>query len=193
MRRLLALLVTTLSCAMAADLGTGIQLYQEGNYKEAEAELSKVVGEDPHNAAALRYLGWAFVEQKKVKEAEDVLRQAQELEPGGQVNLAWARLYAEQQDFSKAQEALMDASGEELPYVRGLVALGGKQYRESAREFELFLADHPDHAYAHYYAGMAYNGLRRSDKVLTHFELFVKAKPDAPEARKVRAVLRTGR
>ena len=37
------------------------------------------------------------------------------------------------------------------------------------------------------------NGLRRPDKMLTHFQLFLKMKPDAPEARKVRAVLKTAR
>jgi len=38
---------------------------------------------------------------------------------------------------------------------------------------------------------MAYSGMKRPDKMLTHFDLFLKARPDAPEARKVRAVLKT--
>jgi hypothetical protein len=40
---------------------------------------------------------------------------------------------------------------------------------------------------------MAYNGLKRPDKMLTHFELFLKMKPDAPEARKVNSVVRAAR
>jgi hypothetical protein len=51
----------------------------------------------------------------------------------------------------------------------------------------------PEHAYAHYYLGMAYNGLRQPDKMMTEFEMFLRMKPDSPEARKVRAVMRTGK
>jgi regulator of sirC expression with transglutaminase-like and TPR domain len=60
-------------------------------------------------------------------------------------------------------------------------------------DLEAYLSKYPEQAYAHYYAGLAYNGVRRPDKMLTHFELFLKLKPDAPEARKVRSVMRTVR
>ena len=41
-------------------------------------------------------------------------------------------------------------------------------------------------------AELAYNGAKRPDKMLTQFEMFIRLKPDAPEAKKVRAVLTTG-
>ena len=68
-----------------------------------------------------------------------------------------------------------------------------KQYQDAARDLEAYSGSHPDFAYAHYYAGMAYNGMKRPDKMLTHFEMFVRMKPEAPEARRVRSVLQSGR
>jgi len=178
---------------IAADLAKGVQLYQQGNYKDAENELAQVTQADPNNAEAFRYLGLARVEQHKTADAASALNKANELAPSGATKLALARLYAEQKDYAKAEATLADgASCDEVDYVMGLIRLGQGRHEEAARNFESFLAKNPDHAYAHYYAGMAYNGLHRGDKMLTHFELFVKAKPDAPEARKVRAVLQTG-
>jgi tetratricopeptide (TPR) repeat protein len=67
------------------------------------------------------------------------------------------------------------------------------KHQEAADALEAYLEKNPNHAYAHYYAGLAYNGLRRPDRMLNHFEHFLRLKPDAPEARKVRAVVRTGK
>jgi tetratricopeptide (TPR) repeat protein len=139
-----------------------------------------------------RYLGLAMVEQHKPDEAQAHLNKANELDPGGESNLALARMYVETKDLDKADELLKNADGPDKDYVVGLLQLQRKQNKEAAESLERYLKDNPDHAYAHYYAGMAYNAAKRPDKMLTHFELFVRLKPDAPEAKKVRAVLSTG-
>jgi tetratricopeptide (TPR) repeat protein len=77
--------------------------------------------------------------------------------------------------------------------VRGLMNFHKKDNEAAARELEQYLEAHPEFAYAHYYAGMAYSAMRRPDKMLTHFEQFLRMKPDAPEARKVQAVMRATR
>ena len=68
-----------------------------------------------------------------------------------------------------------------------------QRFNEAISSFESYLKDHPNQPYAHYYAGLAYNGAKRPDKMLSQFDMFLRLKPDAPEARKVRAVLSTGR
>ena len=108
-------------------------------------------------------------------------------------NLALARMLVEQKDLDKAEEMLTDADGPDREYVRGLLQFQRGQNKEAAATLESYLQDHAEQPYAHYYAGLAYNALKRPDKMLTHFEIFVKLKPDAPEAKKVRAVLSTGR
>ena len=177
----------------AQDLDRGIELYRRNDFAAVASSLRQVVDADGSNARANRYLGLALLEQTKTSEAEPFILKANELEPGGESNMAMARLYIEKKEYDKAAAALKEAEGEETPYVRGLLSLMRKQYEPAARDLESFSQGHPDFAYAHYYAGLAYNGMKRPDKMLTHFEMFVKMKPDAPEARKVRSVLQTGR
>lgn len=180
--------------AAAADLNHAVELFDQGKFAEAEPELRAVVKAEPENARARRYLGLALLEQgKPADDAAPHLVKADELEPNGESKLALARLFVEQKEFDKAEEALKEAEGSQLEYVRGQVHLHRKRYGEAARDLESFIEKNTGHAYAHYYAGLAYNGLRRPDRMLTHFELFLKMKPDAPEARKVRSVLKTAR
>jgi tetratricopeptide (TPR) repeat protein len=183
--------VATLT-ATAQDLDRGIELYRKNDFAEAASTLRKVVDQDGNNARALRYLGLALCEQGKGAEAEPFIVKANESDPGGESNMAMARLYIDKKDYDKAAALLKEAEGEEVPYIRGLLNLNRKQYEQAARDLESYSQSHPDFAYAHYYAGLAYNGMKKPDKMLTHFEMFVKMKPDAPEARKVRSVLRTG-
>jgi tetratricopeptide (TPR) repeat protein len=181
------------SVALRADTARGVELYKQGKYAEAQNELAKAVQANADDAQAQRYLGLALVEQHKASEAAEHINKANELEPGGESKLALARLYVEQKELGKAEEALNDADGPDRDYVRGLLQYAKQQNKEAAASLEKYIQDNPDNAYAHYYAGLAYNNLKRPDKMLSHFEMFVKLKPDAPEAKKVRAVLSTGR
>jgi len=179
--------------AMAQDLDRGVEQYRKNDYAGAVSTLRKVVESDQGNAKANLYLGLALIEQNKAGEAEPFIAKADELSPSGETKAGKARLYVAQKNTEAADSALKEAEGDEVPYVRGLLELDRKQYADAARDFESYIESHPDHAYAHYYAGMAYNGMKRPDKMLTHFQLFLKMKPDAPEARKVQAVVGAAR
>jgi tetratricopeptide (TPR) repeat protein len=191
--QIILIVSAVLGSTAGADLGRGRELYSQGKYDEAISELRQVVNEQGDNADANRLLGLALIEDGKASEAEKYVNTANELGASGETKLAMARLAVAQKNVDRAEQLLGDASGDDLDYVRGLVALHRDRHQEAADAFEAYLKDHPNHAYAHYYAGMAYNGLRRPDRMLTHFETFLRLKPDAPEARKVRAVVRTGR
>ena len=180
------------SLSLLADTDRGVELYRKGKYVEAQTELTKAVESNSDDARARRYLGLSLVEQHKAAEAQEHLNKAKELDPGGESNLALARMYVEQKELDQAETLLKDADGPDKDYVVGLLQLQRKQNTEAADSLEKYLKNNPDHAYAHYYVGLAYNAAKRPDKMLTHFELFVRLKPDAPEARKVRSVLSTG-
>jgi len=185
--------LSLIAALFAADVDRGIELYKQGKFQEAESELRSVVNERGDDARARRYLGLAAVELKNYDEAAEQLKKADQLDPGGESKAALARMYAEMREFDKAEAALSGASGPQADYSRGLIQLSRKQNEEAARNIESFIEANPDHAYAHYHAGMAYSGTRRKDKMLSHFEIFLRLNPDAPEARKVRAVMQTGR
>jgi tetratricopeptide (TPR) repeat protein len=177
---------------LMADTDRGVELYRQGKFNDAQSELTKVLQDSPDDARAQRYLGLALVEQHKPSDAQPHLNKANELDPSDDTKLALARLYVEQKDLDKADAMLSDVDGSDRDYVRGLLQLQRQQNKESAASLESYLQRNPDNAYAHYYAGLAYNAAKRPDKMLTHFELFLKLRPDAPEAKKVRAVLSTG-
>ena len=174
----------------AQDLDRGIELYRKNDFTESASVLRKVVQQDEGNARANLYLGLALIEQGKSSDAEPFIAKADELSPSGETKMGKARLAIEKKEYDAAESALKDADGEDVPYVRGLLELNRKQYEDAAKDLDGYSQSHPAHAYAHYYAGMAYNGLKRPDKMLTHFELFLKMKPNAPEARKVNSVVR---
>jgi tetratricopeptide (TPR) repeat protein len=179
--------------AAAQDLDRGIELYRKNDFGEAASVLRRVVDQDKDNARANLYLGLALIEQGKVSESEPFIARADELAPSAETKTGKARLLIEKKEYDAAEAALKDADSDDAPYVRGLLELNRKQYAEAARDLDEYSKSHPDHAYAHYYAGLAYNGLKRPDKMLTHFEQFLKMKPDAPEARKVNSVMRAVR
>ncbi|HTM50170.1 MAG TPA: tetratricopeptide repeat protein [Bryobacteraceae bacterium] len=181
------------SLAIGADAGRGIDLYRKNDLGGAVSALRQAVKANPDDARANAYLGMALAEQGKASEAEPFVQKANEIDSGGESKLALARLNIEKKDYDGAAAALADAQGEETAYVRGLLALNRKEYDAAAKDLDSFAQSHPDFAYAHYYAGLAYNGMKRPDKMLSHFEMFVRMKPDAPEAGKVRSILRTGR
>ena len=177
------------SPAFGQDLDRGIEAFRKSNYSEAESLLRKAVEQQSDSAKAHAYLALALVEQQKASDAESHAKKAEELD-SGVGKMALARLYIEQKKYDEAEAALKDASGDDLQYVRGILNFHRGRNQEAADDLEAYLKSNPEHAYSHYYAGLAYNGLKRPDKMLTHFEMFLRLKPDAPEARKVRSVLR---
>ena len=190
---LVMILAVAAGAASAADVNRGRELYNQGKYSEAATELQAVVKDNADSAEAHRLLAMALIEEDRAGEAEKHASRAMELDGGGDSKLAAARLAVARKNLDRAEQLIGEASGEELEYVRGLIHFNRNRFEEAATDLEAAVAKRPGNAYAHYYAGMAYNKIGKPDRMLSHFEMFVKLKPDAPEARKVRAVLRTGR
>lgn len=187
------LILALAAAAVGADLNRGKELFAQGNYAEAERELQSFVRDNDGNAQAHLYLGRALLAQDKLDEAERHLSRANEIESSGDSRIALALLAMERKNYDRAEELLRDAQGADLHYARGRLHFHRDRFEEAAQELERAIEQNADNAYAHYWAGLAYSRLKRPDKMLSHFEMFVRLRPNAPEARKVRAVLRTGR
>ncbi len=196
MRHTLIAILTTASVVFAADLQKGIELYKAKNYTEASAAFNEVIGEEPGNAEAHAYLGLSLLGEKKTAQAQKEFEKAADLDPKSDAaKVGMARVYLEQKNYDKAKAALDKASDEsaEVPFYQGIVSLGKKRYDEAAKLLEKALEMNPENDYAHYYLGVAYSSLKRPDKMVDHFETFLKRQPDAPEAEKVQSVLRAVR
>ena len=180
-------------------LGRGIQLHQAKKYQEAEAVLREAVNEQPNDPKAHEALGLTLVELGRSQDALQEFQKA--LESGSatdklQVGIARARINLK--DSEKARAALNSArelnpQNADVYYYSGMLEAERRDYGAAAREFEKALELNPSHAYAHYHAGIVYNGLKKPDKMVQHFQAFLKLAPTAPEAKKVQSLLQSVR
>ena len=76
-------------------------------------------------------------------------------------------------------------------YQLGLVKAERQDWTGAAEAFERATQIDPTFAYAHYYAGLAYSKVKRADRTATHFEVFLKLAPKAPERPAVESIMRT--
>ena len=76
-------------------------------------------------------------------------------------------------------------------YQLGLAASKASDWGTAVSGFTKAVELKPDFAYAHYYAGLAYQRQRQLSKTAEHFDAFLRLAPDAPERSAVVAILRT--
>lgn len=76
-------------------------------------------------------------------------------------------------------------------YQQGLVKSRREDWAGAAEAFDRATQLHPSFAYAHYYAGLTSSRMKRPDRVASHFEVFLKLAPNAPERGAVTSIMRT--
>jgi tetratricopeptide (TPR) repeat protein len=186
--------------APAQDLEDGVRLYNEGQVEQAIGVLEPVVAAPGADARAHGYFGLALVEAGRMDEAEGHLNAALagEVPERARFLVGLARVHLERRDAAAAAAVLneaetLDPANADIFYYRGLAHAARQDFAQSARDMERALMLDPGRAMAHYYAGLAYNGLRQRDRMLQHFQMFLRDAPDAPEAERVRSLLRSAR
>lgn len=100
---------------------------------------------------------------------------------------------------NKADEALgvlngaaeANANNSDWFATRGSIFLNKKQYKEAEADLNKAIQLDGKNAYAHYYMGMTQSGLKRTDQMVKHFEIFLQLAPNAPEATRVKSLLRS--
>lgn len=100
---------------------------------------------------------------------------------------------ARAQEPPAAQEAQpqVDREAAEAHRNRGVELMREQKYREAAEELEQAIRADPKDAYAHYYLGMANSRLKKKDLMIKHFQIFLELAPEAPEAERVRSLLKS--
>ena len=116
-----------------------------------------------HSAALLSQAAAGSVPVSAAAEAEQAARRAIELAPGLSLgHYQLGRVQGQKKDFGQAVSA-----------------------------FEQVIALEPRFAYAHYFVGLSYYEINRTDKMAGAFEYFLKLAPDAPERGQVESIMRT--
>jgi len=185
------------------------KLLEVKDYRQAETVIREVLSTAPENSEANYVLGLSLLGQDKFKEAEDAFLKAEKATPEtaregadassspglGAIQIGLARAYIGQKQLDKAGAALAQAekmkpADPDVYYYRGMLDAHRQDYTAAARDMDKVTELDPKRAYAYYYAGIAYNQIKKPDKMVERFQVFLKLAPDAPEAAKVKALLR---
>ncbi len=186
---------------LAGDTQSGVQLYEAGKYREAAAELSRVVKDNPEDTRARYYLGLTLLQQEQYTEAESQFASAQDQLTSGstptldQLKVGLARAQMDQKKYDPAVANLEEAfkinpDNADILVYRGKLEILRGNNAAAVEQLQKAIEMDPKNAYAHYYAGTAYSKTGRPDKVVSEFQTFLKLAPNAPEAAKVRSLLR---
>jgi len=182
-----------------SDVQRGIALYNTQKYAEAEQVLAQAVQAESDNTEAHEYLGLVYLSMGKLDQAGAELSRANELNPASDsVKVGLARLYIETKEFDKAEESLKSAQeingdNPDIPLYSGALKVAKRDFQGAINDLNQAIARKSDNPYAHYYSGLAYNALKRPDKMVESFQTFLKLAPNAPEADRVRSLLRSVR
>jgi len=209
----LALGSLSLSAAQIAEmLSKARELMTVNQYPEAEAALREALSEEPENPEANQLLGLCLLELKRYPEAEQAFLKAEKALPGQseppadpprsprpeEVQIGLARALMEQKELDRAAEALaraeqLNPQNADLYFYRGIYDAHRQDYAAAAADMDKAIELNPEKAYAYYYSGIAYNQIRKPDKMVQRFQMFLKLAPEAPEAAKVKTLLRAVR
>ena len=198
MTRLIVFVAAALLSAPAwsANVDQGVAEFHKHQYAKAESSLKDVPADD---ARGQIYLARTLAAGKKTDEAKAAITKASEAGANeAQVKTAEAALAIEARDVAQAEKLLNEAIAADAEYsdayhYRGQVRLSKKDFQGAANDLEKAIELDPTQPYNHYYAGMAYNGLKRPDKMVQHLQIYVKMAPDSPDADKVQSLLRAFR
>ncbi len=182
--------------AASKEFERGARARADGRLEEAVAHLRKALAIYPEYLKARNDLGAYLLAQGKLEEASEELRRATEMDPKSfnpHLNLGIA--LTQQQKFREAAEVLeralsLDPTSAAARLYAGVALLGtgdaGRAERELSSAYE---AGGAQYALAQFYLGRLYAGRGERERAVKAFETYLRDKPDAANADKVRALI----
>jgi tetratricopeptide (TPR) repeat protein len=192
-------LMLTLSPQVIAQTDKGIELFNSGKYHNAEGALREALKSNPSDATANYYLGLSVLLQNRYKEAFDIFSKVKDAQSKAdqrsrssvpsafQIQIALARAQLGLKQYDEAWKHLESArtqnpSSSEVYLYRGIYYLQQEKTSEAINELEKAISLDAKNAYAYYFAGVANYRGGHSERAVELLKIFLKLKPDAPEA-----------
>ena len=183
----------------------GVELFNAGNYQEAEKVFRDAMKADPSDTPSNYYLGLSILLQKNYKDALDILakvkqsqdrasqRSRPEVPSEYQIQLALARARIGLKQFEDAWKNLEsarkeDASSEVYVY-RGFYYLEQEKHAEALKELERAIKLDKKNPYAYYYSGIGNYHSGNAQKAVEDLKMFLQLAPNAPEAPEAKAII----
>jgi tetratricopeptide (TPR) repeat protein len=178
----------------AAAQDSAQRLLERGAYAEAVQRVESERQAGNNDPASTYLAGQALL---KLDRDQDARTEFARLQNGN--NETWAAIGQSSiglldnnlDEASSAGRRARDMNGDSgfTHYQLGLVLLRQNQFDEAAQVLDRAAELMPEFAYAHYNAGVAHQRAKRFNRMVEHFQVFLKLAPDAPERRQVQLAL----
>lgn len=186
-----------------AEMNRGMEAYSKGDLENAAAHFEKAIAEYSRYARAYDMLGAIAIKGSNRSKAREMFSKATQVDDAflpAYVDLA--RMDLQDLDYA-ASESLLAKVIVANPFMPDAVALlattefANKEYHKALADVERThtLPNHEQFAEVHVMAGKVLRMQNHPEAAIAQFELFLKEKPDSPQAESVRqalAALRAG-
>lgn len=184
----------------------GIELYNSGQFRDAEKVFREALRIKPQDVTANYYLGLSVLLQNKPQEALEIFLKLENTQAGAnklaksavpseyQIQIALARARLALKQYEEAWENL-EAAGKghsnssEVCMYRGVYYLRKEMNSEAVAELEKAIALDAKNAYAYFYAGIAHDREGHAERAVQVLKIFLELVPDAPEANLAKSII----
>ena len=170
-------------------------LLESGKYQEAVETVAGTDESSPMDVYVGALAAQRLQQGDRAREMFDRLRASQgEDSPWGFIAASGAaQLSGDPAGALEQARKATQLAGSEFAtqYQLGAVLYQMERFGEAAAALSKATQIDPNFAYAHFYAGTAYQKDKRLDKTSEHFEAFLRLAPSAPEAPAVQSIMRT--
>jgi tetratricopeptide (TPR) repeat protein len=180
-----------------AEMNKGQDSYSKGEMEKAAAHFEKAIAEHPRYARAYDMLGMIAIKNSDRSKARQLFSKAIEADGAFlQAYVDLARMDLQDQDYAGSESLLAKAIAINplMPDAMALLAsaeFANKEYDKALADVDRThaLRNHEQFAEVHIMAGKVLSMQNHSQAAITQFELFLREKPDSPQAESVRKAL----
>jgi len=153
-----------------SSFNNGVKLTEENKLDEAIQKFRNAIELKPDFSEAYTDLGILLFQQQKDDEAEKALLKALELKP----------------EEIRTKQILTD-----IYYEKAKTLIQKDKLDEALEKLNQAYSFNPDHAYVNYLLGYLYANKQMKNEAIKHFEAFLQLEPNAPQAEKVKEILKS--
>jgi len=181
----------------SAEMNKGLKAYSKGDLKSAAAHFENAIADYPHYARAYDLLGVIAIRRSNRTAAGDMFSKS--IQADGAFLPAYvdlARMHLQDQHYAESEAVLTKAIALNPSMPDALALLATTEFAN--REYDKALADverthalrnHEQFAEVHIMAGKVLRMQDHRQAAIAQFQLFLKEKPDSPEAETVREAI----
>jgi tetratricopeptide (TPR) repeat protein len=163
-----------------------LQKLESGQFRDAVLLGQQAVSRWPRDAQFRHYLGLAYFETDDLKQAQEQLTRARELNPSeAATHFDLALVFLSQQDYLRGADELeasikLDPTNARAHLLLGRAYLNSNRSLQAVEEFKTMLKLDPAMKLGHYHLGFAYFSLGRNDEAIGEYKEELRRSGESP-------------